>query len=45
MGLSEWNFEGGLPYWGHCRVKIKALETGICFHRGSVGEPGKMLVY
>jgi hypothetical protein len=23
----------------------KAVEKGICFHRGPIGEPGRMLIY
>ena len=23
----------------------KALDIGICFHRGSIGEPGRGLIY
>ena len=33
----EGNLEGGLPCWG--RKVGKALEKGISFHRGPVGEP------
>ena len=35
--LHERNVEGGLLYWGPRRyMRSRALEMGVCFHRGLV---------
>jgi hypothetical protein len=43
--LTAEGFEGGLLYWGPWRMVEMAMETSIYFHRGSVGEPGRGIVY
>jgi len=48
--LSLWplcagNLEGDLVTGDPEKYVEKALETGISFHRGPVGEPGRGLVY
>jgi len=41
LELCEGKLEGGLPCWVPWRIGRKALETGIYFHRGPAGEPGR----